>query len=227
MLCAALAVLHASGRADESLPRTISVAGEGIVFAPPDMATVQTGVVTQAAKARDALDANNAAVERIMSALAAHNVADKDIQTASFNVSPEYERGPRGQRRPEIIGYRVTNLLRVQVRNLTDLGGVLDACIAAGSNQISDIRFDIDDPSSVLNEARRLAIADGRSRAAVYAGAADVRLGRVISISEQSPAIPRPQHLRGAMLAEAAAVPIATGQQEMRVTVHMVFALDQ
>ena len=112
------------------------------------------------------------------------------------------------------------------MRNLPDLGGVLDACIAAGSNQISDIRFGIDDSTEVLNEARRLAVADGRARAVLYANAADVRVGRVITISEQSPAIPRPQHLRGAMLAEAAAVPIATGQQEVRVTLHMVFALD-
>ena len=223
----ALAVLALPVVADEQVTRTISVSGEGKEAVPPDMATIHTGVVTQAVKARESLDANNEAMDRILAALEAHNIATRDIQTSSFNVRPEYKRGPRGQQQSEIVGYRVTNQVRVRVRNLPDLGEVLDALVGAGSNQVSGISFGIDDPTGPLNEARKRAIVDARSRAELYAQAAEVTVGKVISISEQSVAIPRPQHVARAFAAEAAgAVPVATGEQELRATVHVVYTLE-
>ena len=223
----ALAFLAAPTLADEPSKRTISVMGEGKAAAPPDMATIHTGVVTQAEKARDALDANNTAMEGIMAALKSHRIAAKDIQTSSFDVRPEYKRGRRGQVQPEIVGYRVTNQVRVHVRNLPDLGEVLDALVGAGSNQVSGISFGIDDPTGVLNQARNRAISDARSRAELYTQAAGVRVDKVLSISEQPVAVPRPQYFGRAVAAEAAgAVPVATGEQEIRATVHMVFALE-
>ena len=215
--------------ADE-LQRTISVSGQGTASAPPDVATIQTGVVTQAAVAGEALAANSRAVKKIMEVLETHRIAAKDIQTSNFDVRPEYERGRGsggGQRRPNIVGYRVTNQVRVRLRHLPDLGKVLDALVAAGSNQISGISFGIDDPSGVLNQARNRAVRDARSRAELYAHAAGVRLGKVISISEQAAPVPQPR-MRGMMMAAeaASAVPVATGEQEMRTTVYMVFALE-
>ncbi len=227
LLAASLTVLATSTLAEEQAKRTISVSGEGKATAPPDMATIHTGVITQAVRARDALDANSTAMERIMAALKSHKIAAKDIQTSSFNVRPEYKRGPRGQQQSEIVGYRVTNQVRVRVRNLPDLGEVLDALVEAGSNQVSGISFTIDDPTGVLNQARNRAVADARSRAELYAQAAGVRVGKVISISEQPAVVPRPQYVGRAMAAEAVgAVPVATGEQEVRATVHMMFALE-
>ena len=126
--------------------RTIRVTGVGQVKAPPDMATIYTGVVTQASDAELALAANNSAMRQIMRVLTEQQVAKKDIQTSSFNVSPEYERPPRGGRPTQkIIGYRVTNQVQVHVRNLPNLGEVLDALVSAGSNRVSGISFGIDD----------------------------------------------------------------------------------
>ena len=210
----------------EDVDRTISVSGQGTATAPPDIATIQTGVVTQAAQASDALAANNTALRKIMDVLKEHNVATKDIQTSNFNIRPEYQRGPRGQQQPEIIGYRVTNQVRVYLRNLPDLGKVLDSLVSAASNQISGISFGIDNPKGVLDQARNRAVADARSRAELYAHAAGVRVGKVLLISEQAVQMPRPQMLGRAMAAEAmSAVPVATGEQEVRATINIVFAL--
>jgi uncharacterized protein YggE len=159
--------------------------------------------------------------------LESHGIAAKDIQTSSFDVRPEYERGPRGQQQREVVGYRVTNQVRVHVRPLPGLGEVLDALVSAGSNQVSGISFGIDDPSDALTKARTHAVSDARSRAELYARVAGVRVGKVISITDQEVAAPRPQYVGRALAAEAAGtVPVAPGERELRATVHMVFALE-
>jgi uncharacterized protein YggE len=113
------------------------------------------------------------------------------------------------------------------VRDLADLGMVLDSLVRAGSNQVSGISFGIDDPTGVLNQARTRAIADARSRAELYARAAGVRLGKVLSMSEQPVELPRPRHFGRSLAQEdASSVPVATGEQEFRVRIHMVFALE-
>ncbi len=87
--------------------RTIRVTGEGKATAVPDMATIQLGVVTQATQAVEAMDQNNEVVRKLMSELKTLEVAERDIQTSQFHVQPEYERGPRGESRNKIVGYRV------------------------------------------------------------------------------------------------------------------------
>lgn len=205
--------------------RTISVSGRGTAATVPDMAMIQTGVVTQAKLAADAMEQNNQVTQRLMTELKNMQVADTDMQTAQFNVQPEYERGDRGQRKPEIVGYRVTNQLRVRVRDLDQLGALLDALIRAGSNQVSGISFDVDDQTSVLNAARKKAIADARDKAKLYAAAAGVAVGRVLSISEQQISVPQPRfYARGE--AAMASVPVAKGEQEFVATVNVTFELE-
>ena len=206
--------------------RTISVSDQGKVTAPPDMATIRTGVVTEAATSRQALAANNEAMEKIMAVIKTHHVASKDVQTSSFNVNPVYRRNRQGGSRSEIVGYRVQNQLRVQVRNLPDLGEVLDALVQAGSNQVSGISFGVDDPTGLMNQARSGAIGDARSRAAVYAQAAGIRLGPVRTISELPVQIPRTRQFAPFSERAAARVPVATGEMEFAVTVHVVFDLE-
>ena len=221
-------LLAAAGPALADEPsRTIGVTGEGKATAPPDMATIQTGVVTQAPTASRALAANTEAMERIMAVLKRQNVASKDIQTSSFHVQPNYRRDVRGRTLREIVGYQVTNQLRVRVRNLPTLGEVLDALVQAGSNQVSRIAFGIDNPTGVLNQARSRAVGDARSRAQLYAQAAGVKLGKVLRINEGTAQLPRPEFLgRQMAMQQAAAVPIATGEQEIQVRLGIVFALN-
>ena len=223
----ALAVSPALAQKDtDELARIISVTGEGEAAAPPDMATINTGVSTQADKARAALDQNNATMEKLLTILEERGIAEKDVQTVNFSVHPVYERDEEGRTEPKVAGYRVDNQVQVRVRNLDSLGQVLDALVSAGSNQISGINFGIDDPSDVLNQARRLAITDARERAQVYAKTADVVVGPIIQISEQTIAPPQPMRMgRMAFSAEAARVPIATGEQQFHVTVNVIYEL--
>ncbi|REJ87722.1 MAG: SIMPL domain-containing protein [Planctomycetota bacterium] len=224
IILANAAILVANGFAAET-QRTISVTGEGRATAPPDMATIRAGVVTQSAKASEALTSNNDAMDEIMSVLEEQGIAPKNIQTSNFNVSPQYKHDDQGRRQPEVVGYRVTNQLRVDVHDLPKLGKILDALVAAGSNELSGISFGINDPTGLLNEARKRAVADAHSRAELYAQSAGVALGKVLTISEQTVRTPQPQRLAARKAADAS-VPIATGEQELRATVDMVFALD-
>ena len=222
-----IAVLTTPAFADEQ-PRTISVSGQGKVSSPPDMARIQTGVQTQAVTAKDALSSNNKAMQRILEVLKKHHVASKDVQTTSFNVSPVYKRDNRNRTQPEIVGYRVGNQVRVKVRNLPDLGKVLDALVQAGSNRVTGISFGVDDPTGLLNQARSRAMSDAKSRASIYAQAGGVTVGKIRTISEQASQIPRPM-MRGMMFAAGreAAVPIATGELDFSVTVHVVYDLKE
>lgn len=223
---AALVFLTGFARAD-GLPRTIRVTGQGKATAPPDMATVQTGVVTRATTAQDALVANNKAMENILAVLKKYQVAPKDVQTSRFSVQPIYKRDEEGRTLPEIVSFQVTNQVRVRVRELGKLGAVLDALVTAGSNQVSGISFGIADPTGILDEARKVAVADARHRAQLYAQEAGVRLGKVQTISEQPIRLPQSPYLAQRFTADAmAAVPVATGEEEFRVTVYVVFALE-
>jgi hypothetical protein len=228
LLIIALLASHSVSAAADDLGRTISVSGQGKATAPPDMATIHSGVVTQASTAAQALDANSEAMTRLIAVLQERNIAAKDIQTSNFQVNPEYKPVPRGQTEPQIGGYRVTNQVRVQVRNLPELGGILDALVKAGSNNLTGISFGIAEPTGILDEARNVAISDARRRARLYAQAAGVRVGRVMTISEQPPSLPRPQMMMARSLAfeQASDVPVATGEQELQATVFVVFELE-
>ncbi len=209
----------------EGLQGTLTVTGVGSVRTPPDQALIDTGVISEAASAADALADNNAAMAQVLAALEEHGIQPWDVQTTTFDVAPVYRRDePRGQ--PEIAGYRAVNQVRVRVAALDALGEVLDALVRAGSNQVHGVGFGIADESVPLAEARRRAMADALSRAELYAQAAGVRVGPVLSISEQAIHVPQPSPLaRGLMLEQASAVPVASGEQEITASINVVYAL--
>jgi uncharacterized protein YggE len=205
--------------------RTIRVAGEGKATAVPDMATIQLGVVTQATQAVEAMSQNNEVAQRLMAELKKLQVAERDIQTSQFHVQPDYERGPRGESRNTIVGYRVSNQITIRVRELPDLGNLLDALIRTGSNQVSGISLGVNDSAAVMNMARVKAIEDAQARARLYAEAAGVMVGKVVAIDEQQAVFPQPVYLGRAMEMSAADVPIASGEQEFTAAIHMTFEL--
>lgn len=223
MFCVLAGLPVPDGSAQEPAARTLAVAGEGSVSAAPDMAAVRTGVVSTAPTAAAALEANSRDMSKIMAVLETRAVAEKDVQTTVFEVAPQYRHDERGRTRPEIVGYQVRNQITVQVRRLDDLGAILDALVRAGANRMDGIVFSIDRPESLQSEARRRAVADARRRAAEYAEAAGVALGRVVSIREQDRGHVRPPVLGRAYAAEAAGVPVAAGELDFTAAVHMVF----
>ena len=227
VLLVAILTLSASLLSAADLPRTITVSGQGKAGTPPDMATVRSGVVTQALTAKEALAANNVAMEQIMKVLKSRNIDAKDIQTSGFNVYPQYKRQQRGGRANEISGYNVSNNVSVKVRNLSRLGEILDALVQSGSNQISGVSFGLSNSREIMNKARRNAVDDAKGRAELYAQATGVRVGKVISISEQSIQSPRPMFQARMAMADMASesVPIATGEQEVTATINVMYEL--
>lgn len=215
------------------MERTISVNGTGRISSAPDLADINIGVVTQAETARDALSSNNEAMRAIHDLLKERGVASKDIQTVNINVSPRYSQpspSQPGQQRepfvPRIVGYEVRNTVQITARDLEKLGGILDAVVQSGANQINGISFRIDEPEKLLNEARKRAVADARRKAEQLAGEAGVVVGLPISINESGGFFPPPRPMAAArMMAESSEVPVAGGEQELTINVSIVFEL--
>ena len=229
IVCAILSVLATgllmTARAAEkpSLVPSITVVGSGKSSAKPDMAQVQVGVVNEAPLAAKALKDNNDAMARLFSTLDARGIAKKDVQTSNFSVVPQYKRGPHGEQLPEIVGYRVSNQVAVKVRKLDSLGQVLDEVVQQGANQVQGVSFSVAEPTPLLDEARRKAVADARRKAELYAKEAGVEVGRVLLIQEETPHVPR--QLAMGFGAAGAAVPIAEGEQEFGTSITVTYAI--
>ncbi|MEO6811188.1 MAG: SIMPL domain-containing protein [Isosphaeraceae bacterium] len=214
---------------------TISVVGHGKLSAAPDVAEISVGVVTQGETAGEALAANNEAMGALQAVVKERGVAAKDVQTTNLNVSPQYSQPPQplpGQPQrnhvPTIVGYQVSNTVQITARNLGKLGALLDAVVKAGANQMHGISFRIDETEKLLDQARVKAMADAKRKAELLAGEAGVVVGKPLSIQEGGASPPprpvRPMMMMRAMAADSA-VPVAAGEQELSVTVQVVYEL--
>ncbi len=207
--------------------RTITVGGEGRATVARDLAVVEVGVIAQGPTARAALDRNSAAMAKVLATLANRfSIAERDIETSLLDLRAEYERDPNGRPTGKVAGFHSTNQVRLRVRTLNKLGELLDAVVGAGANRIAGVRFTTETVADALDAARRLAVADARRRAELYAAAAGADLGEVVSIREQLLPEPGPRAAQAFAAEAAAAVPVASGETELRVSITVVFALD-
>ena len=215
-----------------ALAGTISIEGHGEVMAVPDMAQINSGVTTQGATAREALDANTAAMAELIAELKASGIEARDIQTSGFSVSPNYvyteERDANGYSLPpKINGYQVSNTVSVTVRELDALGSILDKSVTVGANTVNGVSFAVADPSELYDEARKAAFSDARDKAELYATAAGGTLGDIESISESqgfNPPIPSPMYARAEMA--QAPVPVEAGELAFSINVNVQWELD-
>ena len=231
LMLASLAGAATGLAAEENSPR-ILVTGEGTAQVAPDMAVLQLTVTREAKTARAALDANSAAMAKVIAAMQAAGIEKRDLQTANFSIQPRYQqsRPQAGGNReaPQIVAYVVRNSLTVRVRDIKRVGEILDQSVTLGVNEGGRVTFTNADPSAVIKQARVAAVGNARDKAQTLAEAAGVGLGEVLEISEQSFA-PGPMPVARAEMAMARAsdaVPIATGENSYRVTVNMSFAID-
>lgn len=215
----------ASGDGAKVPPRTVTVTASENVSMKPDLVMIQAGVVSEDVTAATALKKNTAAMSFVLEELKKSGIEDKDLQTRNFNVQPRY-RYVKNEA-PSIEGYRVTNSLSVRVRDLKKLGEILDKVVSLGSNQISNIRFDVSNADKVKDEARKAAIESAKRKAQLFAEAAGAELGAIQSISETTQhSQPRPFGMAEAsMRRKSAPVPIAAGEQTLTVRVNTVWAL--
>lgn len=217
--------LSATGVGAEEAARHISVTGEGRVEAAPDMATITLGVTHEAKEASAAMQATSEAVAKVLDRLAAMGIASRDLQTRDLSLSPLWsEPASSGGERRQITGFVASNTVLVRVRDLAGLGGVLDAVIEDGVNDFNGLRFGVQEPDPLMEEARKRAVADAMAGASLLAGAAGVTLGPVQSIEAQG--IGRPMQMAEmAMRASPAGMPVAAGEITVEAQVSMVFAI--
>lgn len=232
LIVAAALALAPAAHATEEKPRTITITGEGEVTAAPDIAYVDMGVVSEGKTAAEALAANTAAMEKVFEGLEEAGIDKKDMQTSNFSVYPVYEQvRPEDNRphTPKIGGYTVQNQLTVKVRDLDNLGAILDKVVTLGSNQLSGVRFAIDDPKPLMDEARKAAVTNALDKAKLYAGAAGVAVGEILTISEGGYSMPQPYYAKDMMMsarAEGAPVPMAAGEQTVSANVTLVIRIN-
>ncbi len=205
--------------------RTLVLSAVGEVAAMPDMAVISFGVETRAKTARVALSENTARMRKVFVTLKEKwQIAEKDMITSSFSVNPVYRdiKDKNGNHRMVLDGYRVRNMLQVRVRNLESLGGVLDSVVSAGVNRIESVRFDFSDPWKIRQEARRRAVRNVLAKARLIAKEAGFTLGPIIDVRESGGIVPQPRMFRPmvkAMVARAAPVPVAHGEETLSVRV--------
>ncbi len=224
-----LAVLNAAPASAEEMkmPRTIALSGHGEIRMAPDMASINVGVLSQSVTAAEALAANTAAMNEVFAALKAAGIAEKDVQTSNFMVQPRYDYNQNNVP-PKLIGYDVSNAVTITVRKIETLGAILDKMVQSGSNTVNGIQFGISKPQAAEDEARKLALADARHKAELYAGAGKLKLGNILSLSEggayQPPVPIQSKMMRGEAMASD--VPIAAGEQALSIDVNVVWEIE-
>lgn len=204
----------------------LDIAAEGAVNRVPDLAVISAGVVTQAATAGAAMGENAKRMAATVAALKRTGVADRDIQTASINLSPQY-RYAEGKA-PEITGYQASNQVSIRFRDIKRAGAILDTLVAQGANQINGPAFSVENSDAALDEARIEAVKTARARAELYARAAGLRVKRILSISEAAGYAPPPYPMAMTMARaeKAADTAVEPGEQKLSVNVSVSFELE-
>jgi hypothetical protein len=198
----------------------LTVVGEGTVQAPPDIAYLSAGVQSRGPTAREAQDANTAAMNQVLARIKALGIAEQDIRTSGVSLQPLYDRGPN-----QLSGYIAHNQVTVTVREVRRAGELLDQAISAGANQAAGVRFGIRDDSQLRRQALDQAVKSARATADAMAAAAGLRVSGIVSmVDEGGGAGPQPYERAVPMAAAAQAdVPLQPGQLTVGARVRIVF----
>jgi uncharacterized protein YggE len=181
LVLAVILTACAPATAAQPMEHTLNVNGTGKVQVIPDMASITVGVYSEGLEAVDVVAENNEKTGAIITALQELNIAEEDVRTANFNVFPQQQWDENGKRSGVI--YIVQNSVVVTVRELDQLGNILDAVVNSGANDVSNIYFESSEYETYYQEALQLAVENARERADVLAGAAQVLVEDVLSIN--------------------------------------------
>lgn len=179
LLCAMLLLaLPTLALADDA---HLTVTGTATITLPADRAILSIGVRTTAATATDAAAQNADGITALLAALEAAGILPEDITTAEYNIYPNYDYIDGVS---SLTGYQITNMLSVVVRDVTQIGKVLDAAINAGANETYGISFTSTRQAEAQDEALTAAIAEAQRKGALMAEAAGMQLGGIEEITE-------------------------------------------
>jgi uncharacterized protein YggE len=231
IIAVALLILPALASAQERerrpLPPSVTVTGEGIVTAEPDVAEIEIGVVTEAKAAPQASKENAAKLAKVIAEVKKLLGPGDEIKTIGYSLNPNY-RYPKEGGKPELTGYTATNVVRVRTGALQGVGSLIDTATQSGANKIQRLVFTLKDEDAAKREALRNATAKAKSKAEDVARALGLKIARVLSVNEGEQAFrPVMRELRaGAVMAqEAAPTPVEAGTVQIRSTVTLTAEL--
>ncbi len=202
----------------------IAVTGTGEVQAAPDMAVVSIGVEVQMETLKDAQQQAADSMDAVVGTLKSHSIAAKDIQTSRYSIKPVSVWDNNEYR---LVGYSVTNIVTVKIRNLDDTGTIIDDAVDAGGEYviINGISFAIDDNDLYYEQARTAAMADAKNKATQLAKSAGVKVGLPISINESSYYTSRSNDLVCAEKDGQTSTSISPGELTVTIYVQVVYAI--
>jgi uncharacterized protein YggE len=206
--------------------RSVTVSGHGKVTVKPDTASLSLGVSVTASKANDALRQAANKADTLIKVLTSAGVSKDDITTSGVSLYPQYDNTGR-----TITGYNASNNMTVTIRKLGDAGTIIDAAAALVGNEINigGISFYVNDTEAVLGAARAAAIVNAKARADQYAGAANAKVGAVMTISEVSSPVTGPIYYQNAAADLAgltpSSTPVSPGTQDLTIDVTVVYEL--
>jgi hypothetical protein len=210
-LLATLAVPAGAALADEGRARTVSVSGQGEVSAQPDMARVTLGVEARRPTLAAARSAVTTAVDRVLALTRDLKIDSKYVNATRLQVQPEYSWNEKDRKRV-LLGYMVSRQVEVELRDLDQLGPLLERAVDAGANQVGEAALDSTKRKELERQAMALAVQDARLNAEALARAAGVQLGAVRTLNASGSAPPMPMYRMSAAMADAAPPPEATYQ---------------
>jgi uncharacterized protein len=221
-------------RAD-STPNGITVTGSGTTQLPPDQAEVSGNVETQASTANDALNQNSQTMQAVLAAVKGFGFADSDIKTNRVSVYPVFSssnsNSPNASSTPTIIGYKATNGVTVKVRDLSQVGDLIQGMVSAGVNDFTGVQFELQNPEQIRQMALQAAISDAQAGAQTSATALGVGLGGVLNMTTQSqsagpvPYAPPPPSPAALREGGAAPPPIQPGPLSATANVTVTYAI--
>lgn len=222
-----------ANRVDPVSFRSFAVSGEGKSVAVPDIAEFSFSVITEGGKDIAALQSENTnKMNSSIAFLKQNGIDEKDIKTQNYNLSPRYEYRSCTTGicpPPQIVGYSINQSVVVKVRDFSKIGELLSGIVKNGANSVSDLRFTLDDPTSVESEARAEAIEKARVKAEAVAKAGGFSLGRLLSIEETPGYYPLYSSVGfgrgGDAMMEKSAPAIEPGSQETSVTVTLRYEI--
>jgi uncharacterized protein YggE len=229
--CMAQTQAQAQAQAQSAEPKSpaearVIVVGEGRVTVAPDNARIRSGVTSSAKTVKEASDANSRIMNSIIAALVDAGIARKDIQTSQFSIDPVYTSPSSGE--AKLSGYRVINQVNVTVREIAQVGDILDRLVKAGATDAGNIAFLVSDREKALDQAREAAVANARHKAELYAHASGLNLGRVAWITENADFEPfAPMASRMKLASPAQPVPIESGEDTLTARITVGFDVAQ
>lgn len=207
---------------------SITIYGEGKVFAKPDIGQISFSVITEGKTVADVQKNNTEKMNKVISAIKTAGVDEKDIKTTNYSISPRYQ---YNLGKETLIGYQVSQTLDVKIRNLDNFGAIIGKAAENGANQIGSLSFTFDDPEAIKIEARQKAIENARKKAEALASTLGVKLVRIIDFSETASEPPtlynysyKEEYGRGG--ADVSAPSIQTGQNEMTSNVSITYEIN-